>query len=407
MFSLEYVKLAIRSIRANLLRTSLTLGIVALGIMALIGIMTAITGIEFSLRENFTTMGANSFTINNEQVLRMHGDAEWVVYDRIDLDQAEAFKEQFDFPSVISLSSGVMGSATVKHGSTQTNPNIPITAVDENFLQVQGLNIQDGRNFTEMEVNNGNNVIILGSDLQRKIYKSLDTVIGSNVFIGSVKYKVVGVLEKRGANFQEGDNRALIPLMNGPRNWGTEESYQIGVTITKAEMLNSAVEEARGLFRNIRGVRINEKDDFAIERSDKAANEVISQLQFLRIATVLIGFLTLFGAGIGLMNIMLVSVNERTREIGVSKAIGANDSAIMYQFLTEAVMITLLGGFIGILLGTGAGALTSIPLKTSFVMPWNWVLIGLFLCILVGLIAGIYPAWRASKLNPVEALRYE
>jgi putative ABC transport system permease protein len=403
----EYIKLAWRSISSSLLRSILTLLVIGLGIGALIAIITSIQALENSMRTNFATMGTNTFTIVDQGQV-FDGQRDVKTNEKINVHQAELFKQNFKLNAKIAIHAVVNGNSVLKFESKKTNPNVNVTAIDENYLSIAGLLIEEGRNFTTLEIENGVSVALVGEDVVSKLYPDRKKVLGSLLTIGSAKYKVIGVLKSKGSSSGSNDNLTLIGYTSARQNYDMKDvSYNISIFCDNAEDIDKTIEEASGVFRNIRKVRPGEEDHFEINKSDSNAEKLISILSNIKIATIVIGILTLIGAGIGLMNILLVSVNERTREIGVSKAMGATRRNIMMQFLSESVMICLLGGIAGIILGILFGNAVALGLHSSFIMPWNWVFYGLLFCTIIGLSAGIYPALKAGNLNPVEALRYE
>lgn len=402
---LDNIKLAIRALSGNKLRTILTLLIISFGIMALISILTSIEAIKVRLTENFVELGSNAFTIQSDDGLSRRKRTENA---NITIQQAENFKKAYNFPSTISLYTNVSGSATVKSRFETSNPNVSLEAGDFDYLKVTGKNLWMGRSFSALEIENGNNVAIIGFDLASKVFIEKDSILGQNILMNGKKYRVIGITNPKGASAGKNDNFGIIPYKSAKKEFDlSEKSFEIIVEVADAEKLNQAIEEAGGIFRNIRKLSITDEDDFSIVRSDKLANTYLSNIQFISIATIIIGFLTLIGAGVGLMNIMLVSVNERTREIGISKSLGATKRTIFTQFLTEATTICIIGGVLGIVLGVIFGNIVSFFLKAGFVLAINWVIFGLIFCTIIGLLAGLYPAIRASKLNPVDALRYE
>ncbi|MFN8310476.1 MAG: ABC transporter permease [Chitinophagales bacterium] len=405
----ENIRLALRAIAGNKLRTALTLTIIVVGISALITILTATEGINRKMMASFSEMGANTFTIKNQGGLRRKRNRRaQSEMPPITMTQSNTFKERYKYPSVISVISNADNAAVIKYESKKTNPNVRMLGIDENYLKVGGWSILEGRNFSKAEVDNGQNAILLGKDVVAKLFEARDTVVGKLVNIGSKKYRVAGLLAPKGASQVSNDNLVMIPVMNAKRTFGDDRSsYDINVLVKDPSELDQAVEEASGIFRTIRKVHLNEDNDFDISKSDKLASQVIDNLSYVQYATVVIGILTLIGAGIGLMNIMLVSVNERTREIGISKAIGANKRTIRIQFLTEAVSICMIGGVIGILLGVALGNMVGVAMQTGFIMPWKWIVGGVIFTFIVGVLAGWYPSVKASNLDPVEALRYE
>lgn len=397
------IQLALRAIRGNMLRTVLTFMIIAIGITALVGILTAIDTMKVSIVDNLAKVGANSFTI------RTHKKETGKEFRNVMFTDAEAFKQRFSGRAeYISLSTNASQTATIKRGSKKTNPNVNLMGVDEKYVALAGYEFSYGRDFTVSDINSGINVAIIGADVKDALYRTSDTLIGSEVSIGNLRYRVIGVLESKGASMMSNDNLVLISEMNARRNFLKEGGrYVISVGVEEPSMLDKTVDDAVGVFRTIRRLRPMDDNDFEISRSDKLATTVIGELSRVTVAATLIGLITLLGAGIGLMNIMLVSVSERTREIGISKAIGARRNNIIFQFLVESVVICQIGGLVGIVLGVLAGFGVSLVFRTSFAMPWVWIGSGFAFCFVIGLAAGIYPAIKASKLDPIEALRYE
>jgi putative ABC transport system permease protein len=302
----------------------------------------------------------------------------------------------------------VDAAALVRYESKKTNPNVKIFAIDENYLTVSGFSISEGRLFTNTEISNGQSVALVGKDVINKLFEKGDTILQKMIAIGNTKYKLVGVLASKGASQVSSDNQVMIPVLSAKYNMGDQNtSYIINVMVNDASVIEQAVEECSGTLRSIRKVPLGGEDDFSVVKSDRLASQVLDQLSYVRYATLVIGFLTLVGAGIGLMNIMLVSVNERTREIGISKAIGARRKTILIQFLIESVTICMIGGVIGIVLGIALGNLVGLALQSGFIIPWLWIFLGLVFTFIIGLVAGIYPAMKAADLDPVVALRYE
>jgi putative ABC transport system permease protein len=406
----ENVRLAMQSIKSNRLRTLLTALIIAIGLSALVGILTTIDAIKKSMTEAFSSMGANSFNIRNRgSGIRIGGSGKRPKpFKSIKFEDAISFKERLQTPATISISVFASGGATVKYGQEKTNPNINIQGIDENGLASQGLNLALGRNFNANEVIVGNNVCIIGSEIAETLFKKqspLDKIINA----GNNKLRVIGVLEAKGSSVGfSGDRAVYVPLLKAKLiNSNNNPSYTITVMVPNNDLMDNIIGEATAEFRNIRKVKIGSPNNFEITKSDAIAQTLFENLIYIRIGGIAIGIITLLGASIGLMNIMLVSVTERTREIGIRKAIGANPSIIRKQFLIEAVVICLMGGAFGILLGIGIGNLISFSMGGSFIIPWLFIIGGFVLCVIVGIASGYYPAKKASKLDPVEALRYE
>lgn len=406
---LDNIKISINSIRSNLLRTILTVMIIAIGIMALVGILTAVESIKSTISGEFQSMGANTFTIRKDEARRHGGNRRKVENRNIDYEEAVRFKEEFKFPAKVSINVHGTSMATIKYMDEKTDPNISVYGIDENFLLTSGRDIQKGRNFTQSEITSGENIIIIGSELKEMLFTSGENPIEKFIFVGNIRYRVVGVLKEKGTSFGgDGDKICYIPLNNARNNFATSDrSFVISVMPSDPALLEFAVGEAEGVFRNIRKLTVYDDNNFAIRKSDSLANMLIENISVVTIGATIIGLITLLGASIGLMNIMLVSVSERTREIGVRKALGAQSDTIKQQFLFESVFIGQLGGVLGIILGIIAGNMITLFTGGSFIIPWLWILLGVFLCFIVGIASGYLPAVKASKLDPIVALRYE
>lgn len=406
----ENVKVAMQSVKGNKLRTFLTAIIIAIGISALVGILTSIDAIQSSLNNTFSSMGANSFTIRNRGIgIRVGGSGERAKpYASITYDQAMEFKSDFTFPASVAVNVFASFGGTAKYGNEKTNPNINILGADENYLFSAGYKIASGRNFSQSEIEYGTSVVLIGDEIKTKLFPKTDP-INKQISIGSNKYRIIGVLEPKGSSAGfGGDKICIIPILRAKQVMtNANPSYTISVTSTDPSQMEAAIGEATALFRNIRRLKVTNDNNFEITKSDAIAQTLMENLKYVRIGGVVIGAITLIGAAIALMNIMIVSVTERTREIGIRKAIGATPIVIRRQFLIEAIVICLMGGITGILLGILIGNLLSLIMGGSFIMPWFSTMLGLALCIGVGLISGLYPAVKASKLDPVESLRYE
>jgi putative ABC transport system permease protein len=407
----EHLSLSLHSIAANKLRTFLTALIVAIGITALVGILTSIDAIKVSVNESFSAMGTNSFNIRNRgmNVQIGGGGTRPKAFSPIDYHQARQFQQRYDFPSVVSLNAGVTSSATATFRSNKTNPNVQILGGDEHYLFTSGQNLAQGRNFSAREVEFGANVVIIGRELKERLFKDIENPVGEFIQLGGNRFQVIGVLEDGGSSAGFGGGRmGLIPLSKARSMMsGRVPSYTITISAADPGQLDAAMGEAILLFRNIRGLHTTQTNDFELTRSDALAQVLMQNISFVTLGAVVIAFITLLGASIGLMNIMLVSVTERTREIGLRKSIGATPTLIRKQFLMEAVVICLLGGLAGVLMGLLIGNGIAAILGAQFFIPWAWIGLGLVVCVLVGMISGFYPASKASALDPVEALRYE
>lgn len=407
----ENIKIAFQSIHGNLVRSVLTILIIAVGISALVGILTAIDSIKNSITAEFTRLGANTFSIQSRSLRVQIGNKRYRSknYSYISYFQAREFREKYKFPAVVSISVNATGTATVKYESKKSNPNVSVRGIDENFLQTAGYEVESGRGLSFQESFDGNNVALVGSGLITKIFPKDVDPLGKSISVGSGKYQIVGVLKKKGSGFGEGgDQIVLLPFTNVRQYFPSPQmNFRISVMPNSAQLLDGAIGEAESTFRNIRGLNVLDDSDFNVEKSDNLVNVLLDNIKYVTLAATIIGFITLLGAAIGLMNILLVTVAERTREIGIHKAMGATSHSIKQQFLIESIVIGQLGGFLGIILGILAGNGVSALIGSSFIVPWEWMLGGVVLCLIVSLASGVLPAIKASKLDPIEALRYE
>ena len=405
----ENVRIAFKSIRSNKVRAVLTMCIIAFGIMALVGILTAIDGIKGSITNQFTMMGANSFTITSRSMNVQIGNKSYRKKNHAHISYFEAteFRNQFAEPAWVSISFYASGLSTLRYKSEETNPNVGLIGADDNYLTVSGLEIETGRNFSKQDIEGSRHVVILGQEVVKYLFPGVDP-IGKEISVAGLKLNVIGVLKSKGSSFGGEDIRAYLPITSARQYFPRPNiSYTINIMPYDPRNLDILASEAEGIFRIVRNLDPRDESDFNIEKSDSIVELLMKNLKSVTLAATLIGLITLFGAAVGLMNIMLVSVTERTREIGVRKALGAKPKLIRQQFLYESIIIGQLGGLFGIILGIIIGNLVSLGMGSSFSVPWEWVLGGIMACFIVGVASGYFPAVKAASVDPIEALRYE
>ncbi len=407
----ENVRIALSSIRTQLLRTILTVLIIAIGITALVCILTVVAALENTLSTDFASMGSNTFNINQYAFssIRRRGGEREVINPIISYPEATAFKEKYHFPfTQTSLSFTAVSNAEVKFENKKTDPQITVVGIDEHYVVNSGLETTKGRNFTGFDISNNSYSCILGSDFEKDLFKDTNP-IDKVISIRGAKFKVIGVLKEKGSTFGNSqDLRVLIPIQIARSLFNQPNiDYSISVMVDKKEVLEQAIDNATGTMRRIRKLSPVKESNFGISRSDDLINKILSITQYLGISAWVIGIITIFGSSIALMNIMLVSVTERTREIGVRKALGAKRSTIAMQFFIETLVIGQMGGIFGIILGISAGYGIASLLEFDFVTPWAAILSAFVTTFVVAIFSGSFPALKASKLDPIEALRYE
>lgn len=414
--------LAYNTVKSNRLRTGITVAIIAFGIMALIGIFTAIAAMNQSITESFSSMGANAFSIrfkesnfrvghrnNNTGITKKGLQQKKSSLNRfITKNEAELFKTAYQYAAKVSIYLRADRNVDCQYESKKTNPICTVWGGDENYLEVNGFQINIGRNINNLDIQSGRNVCVIGSDVAAKLFGSAtNTAVDRIIKVNGWPYRVVGVLKSKGAGIDRADDIVFTSYNNARKYANASKSFLIGVMVKNVTQMDAAIQEATAAFRAIRKLEPTEAENFAIEKSDKFAEMFIGIISGVALMAIVIGIITLLGSAIALMNIMLVAVNERTREVGLIKALGANGKSIRNQFLFESIIISLMGAIVGIILGIILGNSVSILLKTGFVVPWFWIIVGILSCSLVGLVAGVYPARKAAKLDPIVALRHD
>jgi putative ABC transport system permease protein len=413
MFGLfrENVRIALDSIRSQLLRTILTVVIMGIGIWALVGILSAVKALEMTISSDFASMGANTFNIQRYDfnVQRGGSGEERKINPVISYDNIREFQERYQFPyAETSVSFRGTSRAEIKYENEKTDPDIQVYGVNEHYIQNTGSEVTRGREINVFDVTNNTKVCVLGSDFENGLFQGEDP-IGKTVSIRGVKFKVIGILKSKGSTFGNNqDLKVLIPIQVA-RSMFTQPNinYTISVMVEDKEMMAGAQDEAIVTFRNVRGLSPIEENDFGLERSDDLINRVASITGVLEVAAWIISVITILGSSIALMNIMLVSVTERTREIGVRKAMGAKNKTISTQFFIETIVIGQFGSILGIILGVATGLIFASVFEFKFSLPIGAMLWATIITFLVAIIAGSYPANKAAKLDPIESLRYE
>ncbi len=406
----ENVRQALSSVRANLLRSTLTILIIAFGITAIVGVLTSIDGLKYWMTNTFTTLGANTFKIENRgSPLRIgQGRRNPNFYAPITYKQATLFQKRIEGVGVASVDMTANWAAKATFKNAETNNNLQLRGSDDRFMDVEAYELEEGRALTEEDLRFRRKVVVVGAEIKNKLFPK-SSPLGQTIAIDQKHYQVVGVFKEKGAAFGAGgDKIAVVPITTLMLDFpDRERSAVIHVFCPDPEKLTATIETAIGVMRGVRKIRPGKPNNFSLALSDSIVNNLLENLAILTLSATAIASITLIGAAIGLMNIMIVSVTERTMEIGVRKALGATSRHILFQFLIEAITIGQLGGLTGVVFGVGVGNLVGYALGTGVIIPWAWIALAFAICFLVGLVSGVYPAMRAARVDPIESLRYE
>ena len=407
----QNIFIAIDAIKNQKLKTSLTIFIITIGITALVGILTLIEALENTIYKDFTSMGANTFSIQpNRSNLRPQNKGKRTVMSTlITLQQVNEFIEQFQYPSSkTTISFEGTRTAEVVFENKNTDPEVRILGIDENYIYNTGTKIDKGRNFSQNDIMYRNNVCLIGSDLLKKLFKDKDP-INQVIKVKGFKFKIVGILAPKGARFRNNqDLRVLIPLHQARSIFNNIKiNYKINIKVNNKAYFDGALQEAIATFRNVRNLNPLDENNFEIERSDSLLRRISKITIYLYFAAWIISLITIFGSSVALMNIMLVTVTERTREIGIRKALGARKKTIASQFLIETIIIGQVGGLLGIIIGISAGAIIAHYAKFNFTTPWIAIFSASIVSFLIAIVSGLYPALKAANQDPIKSLKYE
>ncbi len=405
----ESLVMALVAIRTNKLRSSLTLLGITVGVFSIISVMTAMGVLVNSIESGMQDLGVNTFQVQKNPRFGGGGHArdrsKFRNRKNISYEQGLRVQQQTPLALLVGLESFSFGRVVVSDFG-KTNPNSLLYGENVEGISTNNWIVGEGRAFNQDEVNSARPVVILGDEIVKKVFPKVEA-LGKSVRIDGQNYQVIGVFQPKGQAFGGGGNIVVIPITTFFSEYGKERSVNIMVQSTSKETYDDCIEQVRGTLRAIRGVPPGEDDDFDIWSNDSQIREFNNVTKYVRFGILIISAIALLAAGVGVMNIMLVSVTERTREIGIRKAIGARKSNILTQFILEAIVLSELGGLLGIILGVIGGNVAAIMMEVPLVIPWDWAAIGFGICSLIGIVFGVYPAWKASNLDPIESLRYE
>lgn len=405
---IEVFRQAIDSIRSNKLRSSLTLLAISVGVFAIISANTAVLVLDTYFKDTLSLMGGDVISVSKYPSISM-GGTDWDKYRNrqdITIAQMERLQDQSAILEGIGVNSRY-ATQRVTFKENETEPNIEIRGANEHYLANNAYDLEEGRNFMLEDMDNARSVAIIGADVAEDLFK-VEEPLGKDIRIEGRSYTVIGVTEAKGNVFGSSlDQFVIIPYTTLAGIYGKNRNISIQARTGSVEQLQTGIDELTGLLRTIRKVEPGNENDFEITTNETLSNSLNSFTGILYIIGFIIGGIVLLGAGIGVMNIMLVSVSERTREIGVRKAVGATRKAIVSQFLMESIAICQIGGVIGIIIGAGLGNAAAIYLESNIVIPWSSAAGGVIGMTIVGVVFGVYPAFKAAQLDPIESLRYE
>jgi putative ABC transport system permease protein len=404
---MEVAGIALMAIRANKLRSVLTLLGIVIGVFSIIAVMTAVRVLQTGIESNLSQLGSHTFQIEKyPRTMGAHDHRRFRNRKDITIDQALVVAERMTLAKYVGIEAWRRGRV-VKTKTIKSNPDVSVAGENLDGFATNNWNVEEGRLFSSYEYQQERNVAIIGQAVKDKLFP-FGGALGSEVNADGEWYTVIGILEKKGGMLGGNqDNFIAIPLSTWLAKYGDDRSLNIMVTAASPEVFEESIDQARAILRAIRKVAPAQEDDFAFFSNDSMIEQFNDFTFYVKLGVGFISFIALVAAGVGIMNIMLVSVTERTREIGVRKAVGAQKRAILSQFLAEAVFLSQLGGVVGIALGVLGGNMMSLLTDVPPVFPVDWAAIGFIICSFIGIVFGVYPAWKAANLDPIEALRYE
>ena len=406
----QLIVIAFQSLKTNRLRTLLTILGVVVGIFSIIVVMTIVTMLQNTISEGFQFLSKNTFQIQKWPAIQTGGHAERHKYRNrkdITLDDFYRFEKMMKQAEIVGAYQIKRGKV-IKFANRETNPNTSIVGVTQGVYPSLNLELGEGREFRNTDIEYSNYVCVLGNYIVEKLFYDGNPV-GHTIRVDGHPMRVIGTLKKKPDFFgQTVDNYVVLPITTFQSIYGKNtESVDITVMANSEADYQKTIESAIGYMRLIRKIEPGAENDFEVFSNESLIGQVNDITGPIKIGALAVSLVALLAAGVGIMNIMLVSVTERTREIGIRKAVGAKKSSILIQFLIEAVILCLIGGLAGIIIGIGIGNVAGGFLNAETAIPYNWVIIGISMCIIVGLIFGTYPAYKAANLDPIEALRYE
>jgi putative ABC transport system permease protein len=405
---LEVFRMAVNALRTNKLRSGLTMLGVAIGVFSVIGVMTALSVIQGSIETGLSFLGSNLFQFAKYPVISKNDPGEKYANRRnISLDQANDYKRRMEGEAAAVCLKVFDGGKPASFGRTKVQ-GFTLVGTNEWFLVANSYTLGYGRNISPDDVEFGRNVTVVGTSIQKKLFPD-QTPIGKVIKVNEKPYQIIGVLEEKGSSFgQSQDDLILMPITKFFSDFGSaNRTVNVATQSTSQSTYNSTLDKGIGAMRIARGLKLAQENDFEIYSNDTLVTAFAQVADTIRVGAFVVSAIALLAAGIGIMNIMLVSVTERTREIGLRKAIGARKNDVVRQFLLEAIVLSEIGGLMGIICGIAGGNGIALYFDIAMVFPYGWAITGLVVCSIIGIGFGFYPAWKAASLHPIDALRYE